>query len=77
MNLKQKARLLKIGDIMGVYTKKGDQLRGNKIECNARKMSRKKKAHKTGTHKTQTITLYDNAECEIKKELSHYSKNKN
>lgn len=54
---------------MGIYVKKGDRLRGNKIECNARKMSRKKK-----THKTQSIVLYDNAECEIQKELTHYSK---
>jgi hypothetical protein len=28
---------------MGIYVKKGDRLRGNKIECNARKMIRKKK----------------------------------
>ena len=69
-----KELLQKIGEIMGIYTKKGDRLRGNKIECNARKMSRKKKSQKTGTHKTQTITLYDNVECEIQKELSHYSK---
>ena len=66
--------LKKMSDNMGIYIKKGDKLRGNKIECNARKMSRKKKTHKTGTHKTQSIILYDNAECEIKKELSHYRK---
>ena len=59
---------------MGIYVKKGDRLRGNKIECNARKMSRKKKTHKTSTHKTQSIILYANTECEIQKELSHYSK---
>ena len=45
-----KELLQKIGEIMGIYTKKGDRLRGNKIECNARKMSRKKKSQKTGTH---------------------------
>ena len=28
---------------MGIYVKKGDILRGNKIECNARKLSRIKK----------------------------------
>lgn len=77
MNWKMKELLQKIGEIMGIYTKKGDRLRGNKIECNARKMSRKKKSQKTGTHKTQTITLYDNVECEIQKELSHYSKKNN
>ena len=63
---------------MGVYTKKGDRLRGNKIECNARKLSKIKKTKKSNRHNIQTVTLYDNAECEIKKELSHYGeKNKN
>lgn len=46
-----------MGENMGVYTKKGDKLMGNKVECNARKVGRKKKAHKTGRHKTQSITL--------------------
>lgn len=59
---------------MGVYIKKWDKLRANKIECNARKISRKKKTNKSGRHKSQTITLTDNAECEIKKELKHYKK---
>lgn len=59
---------------MGIYTKKGDKLRGNKIECNARKISRKKKTNKTGRHKTQSITLIDNVEYEIKKELKHYKR---
>ena len=31
---------------MGIYVKKGDILRGNKIECNARKLSRIKKTKK-------------------------------
>lgn len=59
---------------MGILVKKGDRLRGNKIECNARKLSRIKKTKKSNRHKIQCITLYDNAECEIQKELSHYSK---
>lgn len=58
---------------MGIYVKKGDLLRGNKIECNARKLSRIKKTKKSNRHKIQTVTLYDNAECEIQKELFHYS----
>ena len=59
---------------MAIYIKKGDRLRANKVECNARKISRKKKANKTGRHKTQSITLIDNVECEIVKELKHYKK---
>lgn len=59
---------------MAIHIKKGEKLRANKIECNARKISRKKRANKTGRHKTQTITLIDNAECEIIKELKHYRK---
>lgn len=59
---------------MGIYTKKGDRLRGRTIECNARKITKPKKTHKTGRHKTQTLVLHDNVECEIKKELSHYGK---
>lgn len=54
--------------------KKGDKLRANKIECNARKITRKKKINKSGRHKSQSIILVDNAECEIKKELKHYKK---
>lgn len=63
--------LQRTGETMGIYTKKGDRLRGNKIECNARKLSRIKKTKNTGRHKTQTVTLYDNAECEIQKESKH------
>lgn len=59
---------------MGVHVKKGEKLRANKVECNARKISRKRKTNKTGRHKTQTITLIDNVECEITKELKHYRK---
>lgn len=59
---------------MGIYIKKGDQLRANKVECNARKISRKKKTNKTGRHKTQSIVLIDNVQCEIIKELKHYKK---
>lgn len=59
---------------MTIYTKKGSKLRANKVECNARKISRKKKTSKTGRHKTQSITLTDNVECEIIKELKHYKK---
>ena len=45
---------------MGIYVKKGDILRGNKIECNARKLSRiKKKKQKSRT--------------DIKSKLSHYT----
>ena len=39
---------------MGIYTKKGDRLRGRTIECNARKITKPKKTHKTGRYKTQT-----------------------
>lgn len=59
---------------MGIHIKKGEKLRANKLECNARKISRKRKTNKTGRHKTQTITLIDNVECEITKELKHYRK---
>lgn len=59
---------------MGTYVKKGDKLRANKIEYNARKITRKKKINKYAIHKSQSIILVDNAECEIKKELKHYKK---
>lgn len=59
---------------MGIHIKKGEKLRANKVECNARKISRKRKTNKTGRHKTQAITLIDNVECEITKELKHYRK---
>ncbi|MEE0935016.1 MAG: hypothetical protein U0L42_05025 [Methanobrevibacter sp.] len=59
---------------MGIFIRKGDKIRANKVECNARKITRKKKMHKTGRHKTQSITLIDNVECEIVKELKHYKK---
>lgn len=58
---------------MGTYVKKGDKLRANKIEYNARKITRKK-INKYAIHKSQSIILVDNAECEIKKELKHYKK---
>ncbi len=61
-------------DFMGIHIKKGNKLRANKVECNARKITRKKKTHKTGRHKTQSVTLIDNVECEIIKELKHYKK---
>ncbi len=41
-----KELLQKIGEIMGIYTKKGDRLRGNKIECNARKNEYEEKISK-------------------------------
>ena len=59
---------------MGIYTKKGDKLRANKVECYARKITRAKKTTKSGRHKTQSLTLIDNVECEIRKELKHYKK---
>ena len=59
---------------MVIHIKKCDKLRANKVECNARKISRKKKTNKTGRHKIQSITLTDNVECEIIKELKHYKK---
>ena len=46
MNWKMKELLQKIGEIMGIYTKKGDRLRGNKIECNARKNEYEEKISK-------------------------------
>ena len=62
---------------MGIYTKVGDKLRGNKVKCDARKISKIKKTNKTNSHKTQTLTLYDNVECEIQKELHHYKNKSN
>lgn len=59
---------------MAIHTKKGEKLRANKVECNARKITRKKKTNKSGRHKTQSIALIDNVECEIIKELKLYKK---
>ena len=62
--------------LYGRIYKKGDILRGKKIECNARKISRPKKINKSGRHKTQSIVLVDNVECEIIRELDHYGENR-
>lgn len=59
---------------MTIHTKKGEKLRANKVECNARKITQKKKTNKSGRHKSQSVTLIDNVECEIIKELKHYKK---
>lgn len=50
----------------------GDTLKGDTIECEARKISKKKKIRKIGRHKAQAILLKDNAECTIIKPSKHF-----
>lgn len=58
---------------MGIYTKKGDTIRGDKIISEARKISSASTINKTNRHKAQRIILKDNAKCVIQKEL-HFIK---
>ena len=57
---------------MGTYFKNEDTLKGDTIECEARKITKKKKIRKSGRHKAQAIILKDNAECTIKKPSKHF-----
>lgn len=59
---------------MGVYVKKGDRIKGDRIQCEARKVSDPISIPKSGRHKSQQIILRNNAECEIKKESKHLVK---
>ena len=54
---------------MGVYTKKGDILKGNVIRVEARKIAKIKVIAKSGRHKAQKTVLKDNALCVIDREL--------
>jgi hypothetical protein len=54
---------------MGVYTKKGDILKGNIIRAEARKIAKTKVITKSGRHKAQKTVLRDNAICVIDREL--------
>nr|WP_295163183.1 hypothetical protein [uncultured Methanobrevibacter sp.] len=56
---------------MATYVKKGDRLKGEQIQCEARKISNPIPVPKSGRHKTQQIILKNNVECEIKKESKH------
>lgn len=56
---------------MAVHVKKGDKLKGERIQCEARKISNPIPIPNSGRHKTQQIILRNNVECEIKKESKH------
>jgi hypothetical protein len=56
---------------MPVHVKKGDKIKGDRIQCEARKISNPISIPKSGRHKTQQIILRNNAECEINKESKH------
>jgi hypothetical protein len=56
---------------MATYIKKGDKIKGDKIQCEARKISNPVPIPKSGRHKSQQILLKNNAECEIRKESKH------
>ena len=56
---------------MATYMKKGDKIKGDKIQCEARKISNPVPIPKSGRHKSQQILLKNNAECEIRKESKH------
>lgn len=57
---------------MGTYFKNEDKIKGDTIECEARKISKKKKIRKRGRHKSQAIILKDNVVCTIKKPSKHF-----
>lgn len=61
-----------MGDIRGLILEKKINYMGIKLNVMLEKWV-KKKTTKTDHHKTQSIILYDNTECEIKK-LKYYSK---
>ena len=58
---------------MATYVKKGDRIKGDRIQCKARKISDPIPIPKSGRHKAQQIILRNNAECEIKKESKHFN----
>ena len=59
---------------MGTYVKKGDKIKGERIQYEARKISNPIPIPKSGRHKTQQIIIRNKAECEIKKESKHMIK---
>lgn len=59
---------------MGIHTKKGDKIKDDRIQCEARKISDPIPIPKSGRHKAQQIILRNNAECEIKKESKHFKR---
>jgi hypothetical protein len=46
---------------MAVHVKKGDKIKGDRIQCEARKISNPISIPKSGRHKTQQIILRNNA----------------
>lgn len=58
---------------MKTYYKEGDKLKGEIIECEARKIGKKKKIKKSGRHNAQSIIIKDNAECTIRKPSKHFT----
>lgn len=46
---------------MAVYVKKGDKIKGDRIQCEARKISNPIPIPKSGRHKAQQIILRNNA----------------
>lgn len=48
---------------MTTLFRKGDELVGDKIVCEARQIKGLKVINKTGRHKAQRIVLKDNAKC--------------
>ena len=47
---------------MRTYVKKGDKIKGERIQCEARKISNPVPIPKSGRHKTQQIVIRNNAE---------------
>ncbi|MDR0911499.1 MAG: hypothetical protein LBM96_02730 [Methanobrevibacter sp.] len=54
---------------MGIYTKVGDTIKGDKILVEARKIAKVEVINKTGRHKAQKTVLKDNAICIIDKKM--------
>ena len=54
---------------MGIYTKVGDTIKGDKILVESRKIAKIQVIHKTGRHKAQKTVLKDNAICIIDQEM--------
>jgi len=51
-----------------------DEMRGERIACEARKIKDPQVISKSGKHKAQRTTLHDNAYCVIEKPLKYRSK---
>lgn len=47
----------------------GDEIKGDKIWCEARKVSKPFVIAKTGRHQAQRIILWENAHCVVEKRL--------